>query len=168
MPKYHRVPQSTTEYHGVPAGLGVTMADTFSLCSTDGYKFVVSVRVAGLSETLKNLMEDVSEREVTLECSGGALAKVLEYCEEYSCSGDEVSARWTREFGRMDRRCLFEIVNAANFLHIVPLLDLTCQVVADQVRRMTPEEIRAIFQIENDLTPEEEAEIRRENKWSFE
>ena len=32
----------------------------------------------------------------------------------------------------------------------------------------TPEEIRRIFNIKNDFTPEEEEEVRRENQWAFE
>jgi S-phase kinase-associated protein 1 len=36
------------------------------------------------------------------------------------------------------------------------------------IKGKTVEEIRTIFHIENDFTPEEEEEIRRENKWAFE
>lgn len=32
----------------------------------------------------------------------------------------------------------------------------------------SPEELRKEFNIENDFTPEEEEEIRRENQWAFE
>jgi S-phase kinase-associated protein 1 len=32
----------------------------------------------------------------------------------------------------------------------------------------THDEIRKLFNIKNDFTPEEEEEIRRENRWAFE
>jgi hypothetical protein len=32
----------------------------------------------------------------------------------------------------------------------------------------TPEEIRTTLKIGNDFTPDEEAELRRENQWAFE
>ncbi|KAL6219175.1 hypothetical protein ACLB2K_012381 [Fragaria x ananassa] len=56
----------------------------------------------------------------------------------------------------------------ANYLNIKELLDLTCQTVADMIKGKTPEEIRRIFNIRNDFTPEEEAEVRKENQWAFE
>ncbi|BAT13930.1 Os11g0456300, partial [Oryza sativa Japonica Group] len=66
--------------------------------------------------------------------------------------------------------CLFDsqIPQAANYLNIKGLLDLTCQTVADMIKGKTPEEIRKTFNIKNDFTPEEEEEIRRENQWAFE
>jgi S-phase kinase-associated protein 1 len=57
---------------------------------------------------------------------------------------------------------------AADYLEINGLLDLTCQAVADMIKGKTPEEIRETFDIENDFTPEEEAKVRRENQWAFE
>lgn len=57
---------------------------------------------------------------------------------------------------------------AANYLNIKNLLDLTCQTVADMIKGKTPEEIRKTFNIKNDFTPEEEEEVRRENQWAFE
>lgn len=62
-------------------------------------------------------------------------------------------------------RCKFQ---AANYLNIKSLLDLTCQTVADMIKGKTPEEIRKTFNIKNDFTPEEEEEVRRENAWAFE
>eukprot|EP01047_Picozoa_sp_COSAG01_P024864 COSAG01_NODE_1551_length_9933_cov_19.737848_9_plen_250_part_00 len=49
---------------------------------------------------------------------------------------------------------------AANYLNIKSLLDLTCKTVADMIKGKTPEEIRAHFNIQNDFTPEEEEEVR--------
>jgi len=53
-------------------------------------------------------------------------------------------------------------------LNIGGLLDLTCKAVADQMRGKTPAQMREHFNIKNDYTPEEEAEVRNENRWAFE
>jgi len=63
---------------------------------------------------------------------------------------------------------VFVTFQAANYLNIKGLLDLTCQTVADMIKGKTPEEIRKTFNIKNDFTPEEEEEVRRENAWAFE
>lgn len=63
---------------------------------------------------------------------------------------------------------LLSYSQAANYLNIKSLLDLTCQTVADMIKGKTPEEIRKTFNIKNDFTPEEEEEVRRENQWAFE
>ena len=64
--------------------------------------------------------------------------------------------------------CSFAPSQAANYLNIKGLLDLTCQTVADMIKGKTPEEIRKIFNINEKLRPEEEEKIRRENQWAFE
>ena len=69
---------------------------------------------------------------------------------------------------KTDQSTLFNLILAANFLNIKNLLDLGCQTVADMITGKTPEEIRTVLNIENDFTPEEEKEIRKENQWAFE
>uniref|UniRef100_A0A453K338 SKP1 component dimerisation domain-containing protein n=1 Tax=Aegilops tauschii subsp. strangulata TaxID=200361 RepID=A0A453K338_AEGTS len=56
---------------------------------------------------------------------------------------------------------------AASYLNIKGLLDLTCQTTADMISGKPPEEIRNFFKIQNDYLPEEEEKIRRENQWAF-
>lgn len=60
------------------------------------------------------------------------------------------------------------VFQAANYLDIAGLLDLACQTVADMIKGKSPEQIRTLFNIKNDFTPEEEEEVRRENQWAFE
>ncbi len=104
------------------------------------------------------------------------LSKVIEYCkkhveapkpEERSGVDEELKA-WDADFVKVDQATLFDLILAANYLNIKSLLDLTCQTVADMIKGKTPEEIRKIFNIKNDFTPEEEEEVRRENQWAFE
>jgi S-phase kinase-associated protein 1 len=72
---------------------------------------------------------------------------------------------WYANFVYIDQEKLFELILAANFMDIKPLLDLTCAAVASLIKGKTPEEIRKTFNIVNDFTPEEEAAVREENKW---
>ncbi|KAH6781390.1 SKP1-like 11 [Perilla frutescens var. frutescens] len=57
---------------------------------------------------------------------------------------------------------------AANYLNIKSIMDLTCQTVPDMIKGKSPEEIRKSFNIKNDFIPEDEEEVRRENQWAFE
>ena len=63
---------------------------------------------------------------------------------------------------QVDNEHLFEIILAANYLDIKPLLDLGCKTVANMLQGRALEQIRAMFGIENDFTPLEEGQIRRE------
>jgi len=61
---------------------------------------------------------------------------------------------------------LFELVTAANFMDIKPLLDLTCYAVAVMIKGKSADEIRSIFNISADFTPDEEHQVQQENKWA--
>ncbi|CAN0893408.1 SCF ubiquitin ligase complex protein SKP1a [Linum grandiflorum] len=59
---------------------------------------------------------------------------------------------------------LFDLILAADYLNIKELLDLTCRRASHMISEKTTEEMRKIFNIKNDFTPEEEANIRIENR----
>lgn len=80
---------------------------------------------------------------------------------------DDIPA-WDQEFLKVDQGTLFELIQAANYLDIKGLLDVTCKTVANMIKGKTPEEIRKTFNITNDFTPEEEKAIREENRWAEE
>ena len=95
---------------------------------------------------------------------------------------------WDQKFMQVDQEMLFEIIlvcpslnfplkllrtytdcsQAANYLDIKALLDVGCKTVANMIKGKSPEEIRKTFNIQNDFTPEEEDQIRRENEWAEE
>jgi S-phase kinase-associated protein 1 len=68
-------------------------------------------------------------------------------------------------FITLDNEKLAHLTLAANYLDIKPLLDLCCAKITSYIKNKTPEEIRQNLGIVVDMTPEEEAQIREENKW---
>lgn len=45
-------------------------------------------------------------------------------------------------------------------------MDSGCKTIANMIKGKDTEEIRRIFNIQNDFTPEEEEQIRLENEWA--
>ncbi|OWM68226.1 SKP1-like protein 1A [Punica granatum] len=142
------------------------------LKSSDGKTFEVDEVVAVMSQTIKHMIEDgCAENAIPLpNVSSKVLAKVIEYSKKHveaSSSSEDVLKAWDANFVQVDQETLFDLTMAANYLSIQSLLDLTCQTVADMIKGKSTEEIRRIFNIKNDYSAEEEAEIRRENQWAF-
>jgi S-phase kinase-associated protein 1 len=124
------------------------------------------------------------------------MKKVLEWCEHHrndppASQDDDSDSRkkstdideWDQKFMQVDQEMLFEIIlvrfphipkvqasanrpQAANYLDIKALLDVGCKTVANMIKGKSPDEIRKTFNIQNDFTPEEEEQIRRENEWA--
>ena len=104
-------------------------------------------------------------------CKSNILKKVLDYLKKHhefdvAMASDDEKHAFDREFIRVEDEVLFNIILAANFLDIKDLLDLSCKTVADYIKECpTPQAIRDRFKIQNDFSPEEEEEVRRENDW---
>ncbi|XP_060174039.1 SKP1-like protein 1 [Lycium barbarum] len=148
------------------------------LKSSDGETFEVEESVAMESQTIKHIIEDdCANTSIPLpNVTSIILAKVIEYCRRHvdaaaktddKASEDDLK-NFDADFVKVDQSTLFDLILAANYLNIKSLLDLTCQTVANMIKEKTPEEIRKIFNIKNDYTPEEEEEVRKENAWAFE
>jgi S-phase kinase-associated protein 1 len=156
-----------------------TMDDQVTLKSNDGQSFTITVKEAKMSETVEDLIEDTGiENSIPLPNDNGkTLAKIVEYMKHHAATpstvndGEKDAKRtdnivdWDLEFCNVDQPTLFKLVLAANYMNIKSLLDLTCKTVANMIRGKTPEEIRKTFNIKNDFTPEEEAQVRKENEW---
>ena len=148
--------------------------DHVILQSQEGQEFKVEVKIAKLSETMKNLIEDIGIEEPipVPNVTGKILSKVVEwskYHSEHPTAANEKPTEniisWDAEFCKVDHSTLFELILAANFLNIKDLLNLTCNVVASMIKGKTPEEIRKTFNIVNDFTADEEMQVRKENEW---
>ncbi|XP_038978686.1 SKP1-like protein 1A [Phoenix dactylifera] len=158
------------------ASAAVEAPKTVVLKSSDGEEFEVESVVAIQSEMIKNMIEDgCAESSVPLpNVVGSVLAKVVEYWNRHGSRKSDGAAEgeakelteWEKEFVKVEKEELFELINAANFLSTKPLLDLCCQAVADTIKDMAVEDVRDYFGIESDFTPEEEAKIRHDISWA--
>ncbi|XP_049847801.1 SCF ubiquitin ligase complex protein SKP1b-like [Schistocerca gregaria] len=164
----------------MPEGLSGSVV---KLVSGDGVEIVVAKEIACQSITIKNMLDDLGSEQGSLpiplhNVSGKILAKVVEWCKYHyehpippetedkknERRTDDISS-WDRTFCEVEQDLLFELIMAANFLEINPLLDLASKTVANMIKGKTPEEIRKTFGIKNDFTPEEEEQVRKENEW---
>jgi S-phase kinase-associated protein 1 len=124
--------------------------------------------------------EDVSNAQIPLpNVKSIVLHKVIEFCEYYqkeemsaiqtplkSAKLEDLVQPWYAQYVKVDQVMLFELVTAANFMDIKPLLDLTCLAVSVMIKGKSPEELRKIFNLPDEFTPEEEAQVREENNWA--
>jgi S-phase kinase-associated protein 1 len=117
------------------------------------------------------MIDDVGDAETIPlpNLSGKILSRIIEFSTMHANTADtEELDKWDQYFmSSLGQSELFDVILGANYLNIRTLLDKTCKFVADMIKGKTPEEIRKAFNIKNDFTPEEEAEIRRENQWAF-
>jgi len=86
--------------------------------------------------------------------------------DDSKCKTSGDISEWDKRFMKVEQDVLFEIILAANYMAIEGLVDLGCKTVANMIKGKSPEEIRKTFNIQNDFTPEEEDQIRRENEWA--
>lgn len=145
-----------------------------AIVSSDGETFVVARDVVSMSVTLRNMLEDLgSETEgmpVPLpNVKADALRKVVEFCDYHVHHPDETST--FVEGGRIDNFRAFDraftdelredknlwllmnVLVAANYLDIKPLVDVLCRTVASMIQGKTPEQICDTFRLFSPALP---------------
>ena len=146
------------------------------LTSNDDRSFETTVGVAKRALTIRNLIADCDlDNAIPLpNVNGDILEKVLEYLKHHAetlspVAGDDGAREmhpWDVDFcAKQNQDDIFGLIQAANYLDIDDLLDVTCKAIANMIKGKTTEEIRTLFNIVNDFTPEEEEQIRKENAW---
>ena len=111
------------------------------LVSTEGDKLLVSSKIAMQSELVKTMIEgDKLASDIPLpNVKNTILAKVMEYLKYHvdnqareiekplkSANMAEVVCQFDADFVDVDQEILFELILAANYMDIKPLLDLCC------------------------------------------
>lgn len=88
------------------------------------------------------------------------LGLILDYCRFHQMPGHSIKERkaFDDKFIRLDTKKLCELTSAADSLQLKPLVDLTSRTLARIIEGKTPEEIREIFNLPDDLTEEEKLE----------
>lgn len=166
--------------------------ETIRVITSDGKESLILASLTKNSATLKNLLEDQGEdafkngihlgQDVTAETFG----KVVEYWMHHANDEPAPAAaaaaptdtttglpanipelsEWDKEYAEgMTQDQKFAVILAANYLESKTLLEILCRSVANSVLGKTPKEIYAMYGVEKELTPEEEAEVRKENPW---
>ena len=134
------------------------------------------IKAINHSEFFKNFHQDFPNAEIHLnQINYRTLAKIVEFLEHYINKQPKKIQRplpkkdfrecvdeWDYKFINIDTEEIFELMLAANFLHIQALLDLTSAKIASMIRGKSPEEIRRILGMKNDIDENNENEIKEE------
>ncbi|XP_027332052.1 cullin-1-like isoform X2 [Abrus precatorius] len=141
-----------------------------NLISSNGDVFEVDYALALMSKTIKDVIEthptdDTDSISIPVSrVSSKMLAMVIEYCKKHTevsnSNYDEHISNidindWDAEFLDVNHQAIFDLILASNYFNIKSLLDLTTNKIGDIMKCKTAEEIRNIFNIKHDFTPEE-------------
>lgn len=148
------------------------------MSSSEGEIFTVSLKSIERMANIRDMVNGLENPEEIIPVSNTSseiLKKVIEFTNYYKDYPpyvapdkdepmDEICG-WNLNYISIPPRALVNLISAANFLGINDLTQLTAQRIADMCKGKTTEQIREMYDIVNDLTPEDEEQIRKENEW---
>lgn len=152
-----------------------------TIVTNEGQHHTMPLPHARMSGTIANMLDDVDddvESNIPIpNIKGEIMKKVVDFCAQHPdallnpTEEQQLEMRttplnaWAKQFVGVPLEMLFEMIQAANFLDLKPMLDVTCKAVAEMIKGKTPEDIKKIFGVEGDFTPEEKAQVIAENPW---
>ena len=137
---------------------------TVTLVSNDGVQYSIAWKSALVSGLLVEMIENEDDEHVIPlpNISSDMLLKVVSFCECYSAKPFDYIERPLRcgdlaklvgedyaKFVELDKKSLFSIIEASNYMDIRPLLELASARVALNIRGMCPDEIGEYFGLVN-------------------
>ena len=154
------------------------MQKTLTLTSSDGIKVTIDSKSAEKSGLLRGLIMDYSEDcDIPVpSITGEVLKKVIEWLIHWkdeepkaiakplpSANLKDVTEEWNADFINVtELPTNYDIINAANYMDIKPLLELSCARVASLMKNKTVEQIREFFNIPIDMTEEDQKKMEDE------
>ncbi|KAJ2612815.1 hypothetical protein H4S08_002530 [Coemansia sp. RSA 1365] len=133
--------------------------------SSDGQLFVVDMKTISLITFIKNLIEDLGNNNELLQLpnvKGDILDLVIRYCEYHKNDvqlGEDdlfqdkfIVSAWDRKFMQMKDSTMLQLLNAADYLGIEPLVELCCLSIAKIIRELSVDEICLRYGIVDDFT----------------
>lgn len=143
---------------------------TVTLHSESGEALQVPVDVCKISDLVKTMLPDEGEvSDIPLaNVSTEVLQKVIGFCTYHhdhpmekiekplkSSNMEELVGPWYADFVKdLETEMLLQLMLAANFMSIEPLVSLTCAYVASLMEGKNPEEVRKLFNIKNEFEEE--------------
>ena len=167
---------------------GVDFKKELVLIATGGNNFKMSREAAKSCNLINKLIEsedEDSEIKLPVECDPKVIPLVIQYCEYHKDSKpaalpqplqkhiDEYLDQWDKDFiynNLVDKNddskheALLEVMAAAHYFDNEDLLNLTCAKVGSMIQDKNPEQIRNLFNLPDDFTPEQKARNAEELK----
>jgi len=152
------------------------------LVTQEGAKVSADARLADMSVLIKSITDDsgILEEIPLPSVTEPILRKLMEYCERQNyiqpqlikkpLASDRieeaVTEPWHADFiNSMEEEVLVDLTMAANYMDAKGIFDLCCAKIATMFKGKTVEELKQRYNITEDLTPEMEEKILKENPW---
>ena len=140
-----------------------------NLVSSESYMIPIDIKAAKKSNFINCFLNDFPNEDIKFDkINYSTLKKVAEYLEHYKDSElkeiqplpkkdfKDCIDMWDYEYINLSSENIFEIMLAANFMDIKPLLELTCAKIASVIKGKSPKEIQDLLNIESDCIDDEE------------
>ncbi|RWS25320.1 hypothetical protein B4U80_06559 [Leptotrombidium deliense] len=150
------------------------------LRSNDGHVFEAPLKAMKQSTTIKGMIETITDDDENIDeivnmpvVNSAILNKVIDWCihhendrqQEIEVTNDTVIDVWDKAFLNVNSQILMQIINAANYLDIKYLMDISCLTMANSLRGKNASQMAQILRVRCDFTPEELQQIEKENEW---
>lgn len=154
------------------------------LKTSDGKRFILTKSEASCSNALRMMIEssqNTSTEYVNLpSVHSKMLSKIIEWCQ-FHCNdrqpqNDNTDATYARDqeivltawdrgfFGSMSDVELLKLLHVASFLDVRTLFNAGCHIIGKQWEGKRVDEIRKMYNLKNDFTPEEESQMLKDTK----